>query len=273
MPLFLRLVKGSLLLTGLLLAGRTIAQDAAKPPLRQTAPAVGTKRSYDEAARSWYSVYYALDTLYISIAVTDPVQQKKLVMNGLQVWIDPRGKKNKKTGIEFPFNKEIRRGESQFPEDSPPALPSGAAFDAGGSQLPALEKQLALQHEMRLTGFREELNGVQNNFHPSGIRVFFSFLKDTLFCQAQLPINIFTESPGVHSRWSVGLVEKGNALDFQGSGLVPPGGPDGMPPPPGLPPGEEEGMRIFEDNTIWYRLPFYNADPAEKAVAAGTGGK
>ena len=273
MPLQPRFLKCCLLLSCMLSAGRITAQ-AANPPLQtETAAAAGTKRIYNEAAKTWYGMYCASDTLYISIAVTDPVQQRKLVMNGLEVWIDPRGKKNKKTGILYPFN-AINKREERRPEGNLPPPPAEDAPRLDPDRLPMLEKQVARLHEMRLTGFKEELNGVQNNFHPSGIRVSFSFVKDTLLCQAQLPLNTLIESPYVHSHWSVGLIEKGNPVSFYGGESLPPGGAgDGMMPPPGPPPGEEDGMRIFEDDIIWYRLPLQNAGIAEKAVAAESSGK
>lgn len=273
MPLQPRFLHCCLLLSCMLSAGSITAQMANPQLPAETAAAAGIKRIYNEAAKTWYAIYCASDTLYISIAVTDPVQQRKLVMNGLEVWIDPRGKKNKKTGILYPFNAVDMRNE-KHPEENlpPPAGEDAPRLDPG--RLPTLEKQVARQHEMQLTGFKEELNGVQNNFHPSGIRVSFSFVKDTLLCQAQLPLNTLIESPDVHSHWSVGLIKKGNPMGFYGGESLPPGGAgDGMMPPPGPPPGEEDGMRIFEDNIIWYRLPLQNAGIAEKLVVVESGGK
>jgi hypothetical protein len=71
------------------------------------------------------------------------------------------------------------------------------------------------------------------------------FVKDTLLYEAQLPLNTLSEPLSVNSRISAGMAEKG----------MPPNGlGDVMTPPPGPPPGGEDGMRIFEDNIMWYRL-------------------
>lgn len=270
MLLYFRFLNCCLLLCCVFSADRLRAQAAGLQPSSETCTSAVTGKTYDEEARSWYSVCLAADTLFICLAVTDPVQQRKLVMNGLEVWIDPKGKKNKKTGILYPFS-AAARPEDRPGQGMPPPPPPEEAVGFNTNQVPLLEKQVARQHEMRLTGFKEDLNGIQNNFHPSGIRVSFSFVKDTLLCQAQLPLNTLAENGGVHSRWSVGLIEKGSTLNFFGSDPMPPGGAgEGMMPPPGPPPGEEGGMRIFEDNIIWYRLPAQNTGVAEKAMAAGS---
>ncbi len=273
MQLYFRFLKCCLLLHCMLSASSTTAQADNQQWLPETGVTASTKRIYNEAARSWYGVYYSSDTLYICITVTDQLQQRKLVMNGLEVWIDPKGKRNKKTGILYPF-RAVSHQEERLPEGKTPSLAGGDTLQGISDQLPSLEKQLAQQHEMRLTGLKEELNGVQNNFHPSGIRMSFSFVKDTLLCQAQLPINTLIEHPDLYSRWSVGLIEKGSPMTFFGGDPLPPAGTgDGMMPPPGpLPPGED-GMRIFEDNAIWFRLPLLTAGVAEKGVAGGTAGK
>lgn len=217
------------------------------------------KKTYNEAAKSWYAVYNTASSLRVYLAVTDPQQQEKIVMNGIQLWIDARGKKNKKTGILYPFVSTVNKTSS-----SPPDINRPLYFNAGGHgtvNIQALETTVAAYHEMQLTGFKEDLNGVQNSHHPSGIHVSMYFIKDTLFYEAQLPLNTLPEAPVLNSHISVGIIEKGMPLPgFNGNGgMLPPdgGGPggDGMMPPPGGPaPGGEEGMRIFEDDIIWYKL-------------------
>ena len=63
------------------------------------------KKMYDEDAKSWYAIYITGDVIHVYLAVTDPLQQRKIITNGMELWIDTKGKKNKKTGIFFPFNK------------------------------------------------------------------------------------------------------------------------------------------------------------------------
>ena len=122
----------------------------------------------------------------------------------------------------------------------------------------ALQNMLAARHDMKLTGFKEDLNGIQNAHHPSGIYVSLNFIKDTLVYEAQLPLNTLSETVLLNSRIAVGIVEKGMTQSgMNENGMPPPdGGPgaDGMMPLPGPYPGGEEGMRIFEDNSIWCKI-------------------
>ena len=130
-------------------------------------PAATAKQTYDEDAKSWYAVYTAGSTVHVYLAITDPEQQKKVIMNGIELWFDSKGKKNKKTGILFPFmdasNKHGPAGDTNRPE-----LFNGHETDTVNMQ--ALATAIASQHEMKLTGFKEDLNGIQNIYHPSGDR-------------------------------------------------------------------------------------------------------
>ena len=221
--------------------------------------AAPAKKTYNEAAKSWYAVYNTAGSLHVYLAVTDPQQQEKIIMNGIQLWIDARGKRNKKTGILYPFVSTINKTSPSLPDMNRPLNFNNGRHDI--ANIKALETMVDAYHEMQLTGFKEDLNGVQNSHHPSGIHVSMYFIKDTLFYEAQLPLNTLPEAPVLNSHISVGIIEKGMPLPgFNGNGgMLPPdgGGPggDGMMPPPGGPaPGGEEGMRIFEDDIIWYKL-------------------
>ena len=79
---------------------------------------------------------------------------------------------------------------------------------------------------MRLTGFKEGLNGVQNNLRRSGICASLHFIEDTLVYQAQLPLNTLAEQPDVHSHLSVGLVAKGSPINGLGGAECRPTGPE-----------------------------------------------
>ncbi|MFT3933758.1 MAG: hypothetical protein QM726_09105 [Chitinophagaceae bacterium] len=232
---------------------------------KPSASAIPVKKNYDEDARSWYAVYNTGNTLHVYLAVTDPVQQRKIVMNGLEIWIDAKGKKNKKTGILFPIALTDKMPKPQPGLNNGNNRPGGFIQGNGvdTNAIHDLEKNIAQQHEMKLTGFKDELNGLQSTQHPSGIAVALYFSKDTLIYEAQLPLNTLSETIPLNSRVSVGIVEKGRQMGIMGdgNGMPPPdgGGPGGggdgnMPPPGGPPPFGEDGMRIFEDNTIWCKL-------------------
>jgi hypothetical protein len=220
--------------------------------------ALPVKKNYDGDSKSWYAVYNTGSVIHVYLAVTDPLQQRKIVTNGMEIWIDTKGKKNKKTGIFFPFN--THQANERPMQGSPPGFNGPGGFDNHNgpdtNNVQMLTKSIAQKREMKLIGFKEDLNGVQNINHPSGISVSLYFIKDTLVYDAQLPVNTLSEPLLVNSRISVCLIEKGMAMsDFDGGQLPPDGGGDGMMPPPGgPPPGGEDGMRLFQDNTIWYKF-------------------
>jgi len=46
-------------------------------------PGLPVKKNYDEEAKSWYAVYNTGNTIHVYLAVTDPLQQRKIVTNGI----------------------------------------------------------------------------------------------------------------------------------------------------------------------------------------------
>jgi hypothetical protein len=223
-------------------------------------PVAPVKKMYDEDAKSWYAVYNKNNTIHVYLAVTDLAQQKKIVMNGIELWIDAKGKKNKKTGLFFPMADEQHNRPAQPAMDFNNHAPNNAADK---NNIAALEKIIAGKREMKLTGFREDVNGIQNIVHPSGIEVSLYFIKDTLVYEAQLPLNTLPETIAIDSRISIGIIEKGmEARNFMGDGMPPPGADgDGMMQPPpgdGPPPGEDGRMHMFEDDVIWYKFSLHS---------------
>ncbi|MEP6746072.1 MAG: hypothetical protein ABJB86_00015 [Bacteroidota bacterium] len=122
-----------------------------------------------------------------------------------------------------------------------------------------LAKTIARQHEMKLTGFKEDLNGMQNIHHPSGLSISLYFIKDTLVYGAQLPVNTLAEPLSVNSRISICLVEKGMKMpDFGGGQMPPDGGGDGILRPVDYLPEEEKTGCVFF-RTILFGINFlYN---------------
>ena len=229
---------------------------------RDTAVEVPVKKNYDEDAKSWYAVYNTGNIIHVYLAVTDPLQQRKIVTNGLELWIETKGKKNKKTGILFPVT--LHEAGERPVQATPPGFSGPGGFGnhpPDTNNIQVLETAIALQREMKLTGFKEDLNGMQNIHHPSGIQVSLYFIKDTLVYDAQLPVNTLSDPISVNSRMAVCLVEKGSPLPgFDGNEMLPDGAGNGMMPPPGPGPGGEEGMRMFQDNTIWYKFSLHHTD-------------
>ncbi len=240
-----------------------------EPAPHDKPPAAPVKMHYDEDARTWYSVSVNDQLLEVHLQIADSIQQTKVVENGLELWVDPRGKKNKTTGIVYPLAMAKPPAQkSAASAGALPALPQGEEpIDKNNRKTPrqSLPPLIALQREMKLVGFGDALNGTQNQHHPSGIDVALHLANDTLYYDARIPLNLLAGLQGAGSHISIGIIEKGkNPSEFKGDMPGGPGGPGGPPPggdgigpggPP--PPGEDinqEMMEMFINNVIWYRI-------------------
>jgi len=233
------------------------------------------KTWYDKTSSTWCTVTNNNQAVTVQLVITDCWQQKKIIDNGLEIWIDAKGKKKKSTGIAFPMaptppsaNNKQPANNNQSPANNHPVAFEPEAQHSNDQQ--AMRKQLqnkvSQQREMQLTGFIDELNGIQNCNHASGLQVSLQFVHDTLIYQATIPFQTFAKPPGFNVPISIGIIEKGIQLQGPGSNGMPDfdgpsDGAGGMMPPPGPPPGmdeqgeEEDGARQFwQDDEVWYKF-------------------
>jgi len=217
--------------------------------------------TYDKESKTAYAAYTADNALHIHLEVTDPGQQRKIVQNGMEVWIDVKAKKNKKAGIRYP----LASSERAF--NPPSAGDTGIAGVVRG-----LQSTLRLKKEMTVMGFAPALNGTRSILPDTGLHAMLRYRNDTLIYEAQIPLNAFSRPPEPHATISIGIFEKGllppgfGEGGMPGDGGGPPGGGDGPPGggppgggpggggPPGGMPDEEEMQRAFKDDIIWFRL-------------------
>lgn len=222
------------------------------------------KEWYDAVSKTWYNIHNDNKAVYIQLTLTDPLQQKKIIENGVEIWVDAKGKRKKNMGVAFPLTTTSPAGMQQ-----PPAAPQQPQ---GDKQSPneSLKERIGQLREMKVTGFASDLNGVQNSNHPSGLQTSLQFSNDTLVYLAVIPFQTMGRPVGFNTPISIGIVQKGRLSQMQGpGGGMPdfggePGGGDGMAPPPGPPPGgmggpdddEDDSNRrqLWEDNEVWYRF-------------------
>jgi len=236
-------------------------------PIATLAQQAGLKSWYDKTARTWCCMYNDNKAVYIQLSIADLLQQKKIVENGIELWIDVKGKKKRNTSITFPLpvtppanHHAAPSSDMKFPF-SPPDNEKPLDRTAIRQQLKAL---VSLQREMRLKGFVDELNGVQNAKHPSGLQVSLQFHHDTLIYLAAIPFQALSRPVSFTTPMTIGIVEKGMlAARFNGNGmpdLGEPPGDDMMPPPGPLPDeafyteGNANAQQLWKDDMIWYRF-------------------
>ncbi len=212
---------------------------------------------YDKEASTSYSVTNDSEGICIRVMTLEPSQQRKILRNGLELWLDPRGKKNKSIGILFPLPSKGRSnvqqgGGSQRSSDGPPPFSPGSANDTGQQDEKKMLRSLVEgQKEMKIL----------NIPNSSGLRVSLHFAGDTLIYEVQIPLTVFPASFSFEKPLGIGIIEKGAPLPDFGANEMP--GGDGGPPgggmmPAGPPPGnfsDDEGMqKLFADDSIWFRF-------------------
>lgn len=221
------------------------------------------KKQYDEDALTWYAVYNDSNAIYVHITITDSLQKRKVLQNGMELWIDGKGKKNKITGIMFPLSTRANTypgGGDRNAAGGPPLFSKNADSD--------IQRLIISKTEAELKGFTGVPDGKQNINQLTRTTISLHILHDTLVYDAVIPFSTFAYQPS-KSAVSVGIIEKGIQLpgfgDMGGGppdgdmGGPPPGDGGGMMPPPGdVPPGEIDMRRLYETNSIWYKLKLHN---------------
>lgn len=222
----------------------------------------GLKSWYDKPSKTLCCMYNDQKAVYIQLAITDLLQQKKVIENGIELWIDSKGKKKKHTGLLFPLPaSQPAAGHFPAPDDDQvftPPTPSNRPNEKAIRQ--QLKVQAMQQHEMKVIGFIDELNGTQNAKHSSGLQASLQFNNDTLIYQAVIPFQAMAKPVPNNTALTIGIIAKGMLPgNFGGNGMPDfDGPPDGMMPPPGPPPGEGEDdeapiQQLWKDDLIWYR--------------------
>ena len=46
---------------------------------------IPVKKNYDDDSKSWYAVYTKGNTIHVYLSVTDPLQQRKIITNGMEL--------------------------------------------------------------------------------------------------------------------------------------------------------------------------------------------
>jgi hypothetical protein len=262
------LITGLFILTGYFYSnGQTVfnLEPELPAPIAALAQQPGLKSWYNKTAKTWCCIYNDHNAVYIQLSTTDLLQQKKVVENGIELWIDVKGKRKRNTGIIFPLpaahatnDHANHPNERQFP--FPPTENASPLEKAAMRQ--QLKSLVSLQREMKLKGFMDELNGTQNAKHPSGLHVSLAYDHDTLIYQATIPFQALGRPVSINADMNIGIVAKGMLpAGFVGMEMPdldePPG--DGMMLPQGPPPGEvfsaEGNAKQFrKDDIVWYRF-------------------
>jgi hypothetical protein len=216
-------------------------------------------------AKIRYAVVNDSNNLYLCFKVFDDGQQMKMLRGGMEVWIDPAGKKSQQCGILFPLSTTLNPGGKMgMHSDDPNAVKQAKLM-------------FILQaKDMELKGFRNEVNGMFSNIAGrSGVKAVLKLdSTNILIYEAVIPFTDFKADLFVSNPLSVGFIIKGlerpkqqDGEDARGSDMEGHEGGGGIgegyggsghhrhdgSPNEGSGPGNSH-QAIFEDTPMWLKL-------------------
>jgi hypothetical protein len=198
----------------------------------------GAQLSYDSNTKSIYA--FANDSLniYVMMKATDRIQQIKIIQGGMEIWIDPRLKKNKTIGIRYPIGGAAMQ------------MPDGRGGNQPGiNEMRAQLKQQLLK--MELVGFRQGLNGVHNVYHGMQVKPVIDWDgQDHLIYELSIPlIALPMEARNGLADISIGVFIKGLKMP---EGFSATGRPGGVGPAGGgSPAGVSQLENLVKENMFW----------------------
>ncbi len=236
----------------------------------------------DKDTKLSYAIHNDAKGIQILIKGGDLMLQSKLLMGGMQIFIDPSGKKNKTIGVNYPLP-----GKFERPQFERRTLTSGdtslrrrlsdTSFrnrsDSGRRGQFNIKKMrdrtLAQKKELELYGFNDESNGL-SDIKESPVKVAINYdEKDSMVYEISIPYNIFTKAPEAGNKISIGFVLRGMQMpefgegrggDGVGGGMRSTEGGGGIPPGAfmmgaggGAGGGQVDFMKLFEENSIWIK--------------------
>lgn len=213
---------------------------------------------YDAKSKLQYAIANDHENLYVCIKASDQQTQMKMIMGGMNIYLDAKGKKSEATFLAFPLAKQGGQQRQMNPGKRPDVSKMKRDF-------------VNSLKEMHLTGF---FNPVQNGITPLqnkyGINVALDWdANDILIYEAVIPLKTFfkNELTASDTLSKIGIGIKLNGIEIPqmlGGGGMPPGGMGGGPPSGGMPGGGRPGggrpagagtnNTLFEANKIWMHV-------------------
>jgi len=151
-------------------------------------------------AKIRYAVVNDSNNLYLCLKVFDDNQQMKMLRGGMEVWIDPAGKKSQSCGILYPLSTTLNPGGKM-----------GLRTDDPNAMKQAKLMFLLQAKDLELTGFRDGINGMFSNVAgKSGVKAVLKLdSTNILIYEAVIPLADFKTDLNVSNPLSVGFIIKG----------------------------------------------------------------
>jgi hypothetical protein len=226
-------------------------------PAHAQDPLIERPYTKDDDTNFSYSIFNDDHSIIVALKVQDPAEAVKLARNGMEIWIDPKGKKNKKIGVHYPLGPSA--------DDLQPRQNRMMEMNSGDTGSVFLRKQAVItllrKKDVEYVGFKPEINGRKDISDTGNISIATAYpAKDALYYSVRIPFTAFREPIDPHHPFSVGIIIKGMQMGNGGSDGGSPGddgGPGGGGPPPGGGPGGSDGddfRKIFGDDAVWQKV-------------------
>lgn len=248
-------MKSSIVSCALVAVGLLASQCARKPATRSEHPSPpvvvdgnGKEWSnpltyYDEKTKLSYAVKNDLENVYICFSTGDETVQKNIVMAGLSLGINTRGKKKAQVTLAYPMASDDdnssgppqQGGNSGTRPSGPPSQGQGNQQQGGQGgrgkgkhdATAMLKKSMESKIDMNLTGFKEPYNGLLPVMNKFGVKAAIGWDDNNImYYEVAIPIALLPGGPITDKHDVFTFITTVNAVSASGG----PGGGMGGPP-------------------------------------------
>jgi hypothetical protein len=211
---------------------------------------LGAKYYFEESAVSM-GLINDQKYLYVSMMTENPMIRAQIMRQGLTVWLDPKGGKNKSFGIKFPLG--IKGEEQEGAKMAPQEMMDEMAREK------MMQKFQEMMTELEVLGSDEEVMAKMDIEDAQGIEVKMRNTAGTFVYELKVPLASGEEYPfaiGVEPGNVIGVgflspkMQMSRPSGMRGGGRMPVGG-EGMPPGGGM---SGYGRMMPRDLNIWARV-------------------
>jgi uncharacterized membrane protein YgcG len=175
-----------------------------------------------------YAIDHDANNIYLAMKVSDQRTQMKLMMQGMNLYIDKKGKRKEGTGIEFPIKKE---GGGGFGGRGGGGRPSRGDDQNGGAQGPDLkemrENLAATMILLKTFGLEDQEDKQQMIVVENGVNIAFEWDENNAFhVEYLVPIRFIGNQAALNGK-PLGIGWKINGVELPSSApaaSVPSGG-------------------------------------------------
>jgi hypothetical protein len=132
-----------------------------------------------------YAIAQNEQNLFIMMRVANHAEQIKLLNSGMEIWIDPTGKKAKTTEVIYPVKGELSEDVLR---------PQSGSIDQKMNIAQMHLKVAAELISLSRIGFKPEFSGVQSIFQNTGFKAAINWDENnTLIYELKIPLNAFKD--------------------------------------------------------------------------------